>query len=153
MKSTISKLVAVLGCAAALGTTATAKSDTYPAMGGRAWQPSDATCFSVASFSNAVTNGCSSGRSWLVPMSLRIAGQINFSASAKPVTLGTGPACRFVVRSANDSNVALGSNISVTSTNRFLGGATVDIDSTAHIDCFLSNGLQFPLSSVRWFLP
>jgi hypothetical protein len=125
------------------------RADSNPALIGAAWLTSEVGCFTKPAFSNRVTNtACSGGRSWLTPITLSWTGNTVFRASGAGA--GAAPACRFVLRSAGDGSVALGGQVSVTSTDNLLGSFSVPaVSTTGHIDCILQqNGRG--LTAVRW---
>jgi hypothetical protein len=136
-----------------------AHADTVPGLAGAAWQASEATCFNTSSFSTAVKNTCSGGRSWLVPLTISWSGTTFFRASSTFAGGQCGPnpcipvlpqpTCRYVVRDAKDAELKLGSATTIGSPNTSLGSFSVPANSSGHIDCVLpQNG--YGLSQIRW---
>jgi hypothetical protein len=154
MRRTVLSVLAVLGTMAA--TVGPAGADTLPAMAGRPYIPSEATCFSTPGFSNRVSNpGCPNNRSWLIPLPLRWTGQTWFRASsthpAPPaIPVLPDPVCRYVLRAPDDASVSLGNPVTITGQNILLGSPTVSSNTTTgHIDCMFPQNSS-ALTQVKW---
>jgi hypothetical protein len=142
----------------AMGLTATTPLEagsiqhTMPAVAGHSWLPSEASCFTNGSFSNAVQNtGCSGIRTWFVPVPLQVAfTETNLEFRATSNGTGTAVTCRYVLRSQNDAHISLGSSTTIGSDTVIGAPTTIGAFNTAHYDCSLTqNGKR--LTSVHWF--
>lgn len=133
---------------------------TVGGFGGTPWKPSDASCFSVSSFSGAVSNTCSSDKSWLVPLQTpdNATATFTFRASANEpfgtLDIVAAPICRYVVADRYGTSVHLGAS-TVINNNTSLGSESVSSTETAHIDCRLAGtneiGGSRGLGSVRFY--
>ena len=151
MKRTLVHLVAVLGAFAATVAAPEARSETLPALAGKAWDPDEAVCFTSGFFSSGIRNtACAGSLTWVIPMTLSQTITYHFRASAT-TGVQASPSCRFVLRSVGDGNVALGTATFVDGANQYLGQANVTNNTTAgHIDCLMPPAPNKTLTQIRW---
>ena len=155
----MNRLLATLGTMAAVaGFAYQADGATLGALNGRAWKHSDTECFETGSYSSAVTNECSTEKSYLVPVQIPSNATTDYrfyaTSTAPPnTTLGAPPRCRVVVVNRFSTEHELSSSVDVWNNTTIASSMEVYTTDTAQFDCRLPGDdldIRYGLSSVRF---